>query len=55
MIKVKVKGHKYITMFNNSVHIVIAKSHREALEKARKWFGDNRVRIWNDTLSSQLS
>jgi len=23
-------------MFNNSVHIVIAKSHREALEKARK-------------------
>ena len=50
-----IKGNKYITMFNNSVHIVIAKTHWEALEKGRIWFGDNRVRAWRDTLSSQLS
>ena len=54
-VKRKVKEHKYITMFNNSVHIVTAKSHWEALDKAKIWFGDNRVRVWNDTLSSQLS
>ena len=49
------KRHKYITMFNNSIHIVTAKSYWEALNKAKIWFGDNRVRVWNDSLSSQLS
>ena len=42
------KRHKYITMFNNSIHIVTAKSYWEALNKAKIWFGDNRVRVWND-------
>ena len=48
---------KYITrnMLNGSVHIVMARSYWRALDKARKWFGSNSIRVWEDKLSSQLS
>ena len=52
-----VKGNKYIIMnlANGSVHMVIAKGYLDAFDRARKWFGDSRVKAWRDTLSSQLN
>ena len=48
---------KFITMnmLNNSIEVVIAKSHWKAMDKARVMFGDSRVKVWEDGLSSQLS
>lgn len=49
---------KFITMnlLNNSVEIVIAKSHWKAMTKAKAFFGSNsKVKVWEDKLSSQLS
>ena len=48
---------KFITMnmLNNSIEVVIAKSHWKAMDKARAFFGSSKVKVWEDKLSSQLS
>ena len=50
------KGRKYIIMNtdNNSVHMVIAPCYKEAVDKARDWFGVTRVKVWRDNLSESL-
>ena len=55
--RVVTEGKRYLVMnlANGSVHIVVAKSYWKAFNKATKWFGSNRIRVVEDSLSSQLS
>ena len=48
---------RFITMniANGAIQIVIAKNYWKAMDKARVMFGDSRVKVWEDGLSSQLS
>tara|TARA_R110002012_G_scaffold44029_1_gene118671 strand:- start:153 stop:308 length:156 start_codon:yes stop_codon:yes gene_type:complete len=48
---------KFITMnlANGAIQLVVAKSYWKAMDKARVMFGDSRVKVWEDGLSSRLS
>tara|TARA_R100000808_G_C2099269_1_gene116932 strand:- start:715 stop:870 length:156 start_codon:yes stop_codon:yes gene_type:complete len=48
---------RFITMniASGAIQLVIAKNYWKAMNKARVIFGDSRVKVWEDGLSSQLS
>ena len=48
---------KFIIMnlLSGAIEVVIAKSHWKAMDKARAFFGSSKVKVWEDSLSSQLS
>ena len=48
---------RFITMnlANGAIQLVVAKSYWKAMDKASVMFGDSRVKVWEDGLSSQLS
>ena len=48
---------RFITMniANGAIHLVVAKNYWKAMQKARVIFGDSRVKVWEDGLSSRLS
>ena len=43
-----------VNLFNNAIHLVIAKNYKQALEKGRNWFGTSNVKLIPDTLSESL-
>ena len=44
-----------MNLANGAIQLVVAKNYWKAMQKARVIFGDSRVKVWEDGLSSQLS
>ena len=43
-----------VNLFNNAIHMVIAKGYWNAMKKGRKWFNTGNVRVIEDRLSETL-